>query len=225
MMNSSTTRRSGSVLLALVATERARQSVQRIALELGHRTEFLASREDALRRARDRSMLMLEHGEGPGTALPLVQRLHRANPDLLIVVMLRDSESEVEHLFEAGASVAIIEGQPPTEAAEAIRAAEEGMAILDPSVAGSLIRRVQGLSQLCVDQNVDVSRCARLTRREGEVAALLAVRATNEQISERLGIAVGTVKTHVHNILEELEVDGRHLAGVYWRLFSGDGKG
>ncbi|MGH7566030.1 MAG: LuxR C-terminal-related transcriptional regulator [Gemmatimonadota bacterium] len=223
-MDSSSSRRSGPVLLALVTTEGARQSVRRIALELGRRMEFLASRQDALRRARDGSLLVLEDGGGPGATLSLVQRLHRAHPDLLIAVMPEKPDSEVVHLFEAGASVAIVAGQAPAKAAESIRAAEAGMAILDPSLAGALVRRVQGLSQLCVDQNVDVSRCAGLTTREREVAGLLATRATNEEIAERLGIAVGTVKTHVHNILEKLEVDGRHLAGVYWRLFKGDGK-
>lgn len=211
---------------ALVTTGSARQAVQRIAAALGRRIELLASRDDALRRARDAMLFIVEGDEATlGSTLSLVRRLFRANPDLLIAAMHQSSESDLEELYEAGALVVIVVGQSPEEAAESIRAAESGLAILDPSVAGVLVRRIQGLSQLCVDQNVDVERCTGLTRREREVAALLAVRATNEQIAERLGIAVGTVKTHVHNILEKLEVDGRSMAGVYWRLYASDGGG
>jgi DNA-binding NarL/FixJ family response regulator len=221
---SSSTRRSGAVLLAFATTESGRQAIRRIAGELGRRMEFLATREDAIRRARDGWLLLVEDHEGSGSPVSFVRRLRRANPDLLIAVMRGTSDSGVEDLFEAGASVVIVESQAPAEAAESIRAAEAGMVTLDPRVAGALIRRIQGLSQLCVDQNVDVSRCAALTPREREVAALLAAQATNAKISERLGISVGTVKTHVHNILEKLEVDDRNLAGIYWRLFASDGK-
>ena len=226
MDSSSSARRCGPVLLALVTSEGARHFAERIALALGCRIQFLTTREDALRRAREGALLMLEGGQTPpGWALSLVRRLHRANPDLLIAVMPRTPDEDVADLLEAGASVVIAEDQAPAQAAESIRAAEAGMAILDPNVVGAIIRRVQCLSQLCVDQNVEVARCGALTRREREVAGLLAMRATNEQISERLGIAVGTVKTHVHNILEKLEVDGRSLAGVYWRLYTEDGAG
>jgi DNA-binding NarL/FixJ family response regulator len=79
--------------------------------------------------------------------------------------------------------------------------------------------RLQHLAHLCVDQGVDVERCGLLTKRESEIAALLARRLDNASIARELGIAVGTVKTHVHKILDKLDVDTRTLAGVYWRVF------
>ncbi|HUP00785.1 MAG TPA: LuxR C-terminal-related transcriptional regulator [Gemmatimonadota bacterium] len=43
---------------------------------------------------------------------------------------------------------------------------------------------------------------------------------TNEDIAESLEIAMGTPKSHVHNILRKLDVDSRGLAGIYWRVYS-----
>ena len=50
-----------------------------------------------------------------------------------------------------------------------------------------------------------------LSPREREIVALLARRATNAEIGAALGIAIGTVKNHVHKILEKLDVESRSL--------------
>ena len=51
-----------------------------------------------------------------------------------------------------------------------------------------------------------------LTPRELEVLRLLATRRTNREISDKLVISIGTVKTHVHNICNKLGVSGRNNA-------------
>jgi DNA-binding NarL/FixJ family response regulator len=91
--------------------------------------------------------------------------------------------------------------------------------LLDPDEAAAVVSRLQALSTLCVDQGVEVERCGLLTTREREIAALLGNRLDNATIARDLGIAVGTVKTHVHKILDKLDVDSRVLAGVYWRVY------
>jgi len=48
-----------------------------------------------------------------------------------------------------------------------------------------------------------------LSVREAEVAALVAEGLTNKQIAERLFISIGTVKDHVHNILETTGLPNR----------------
>lgn len=45
-----------------------------------------------------------------------------------------------------------------------------------------------------------------LTRREQEILALIAAGKTNQEIAEQLYIAIGTVRVHVHAILQKLEV-------------------
>jgi DNA-binding NarL/FixJ family response regulator len=211
-------------VLAIVAGERKRDEVRRIGVALGVEVEFIESDSLGLSRAIVGDLLFVGDGIPPDRTLSLIRRLHRRNDSLLIAAMPVDSDPGTVDLLEAGAAVVIRDGQPPDETAEAIRAAEAGRAILDPDTAGALVVRIQELSKLCVDERIDVSRCNALTAREREIAGLMARRATNEQIAQRLGIAVGTVKTHVHNILDKLDVDSRALAGVYWRLYSGESR-
>jgi DNA-binding NarL/FixJ family response regulator len=55
---------------------------------------------------------------------------------------------------------------------------------------------------------------ARLTYRELEVLRLVACGLSNKEIASRLGVALSTVKNHVHNILEKLQVVHRHEAAL-----------
>ena len=49
----------------------------------------------------------------------------------------------------------------------------------------------------------------RLTIRESEIVRLIEQNLSNKQIATRLGIEVATVKNHVHNLLEKLNVHSR----------------
>ncbi|MFJ9390439.1 ATP-binding protein [Nocardioides sp. NPDC101246] len=60
-----------------------------------------------------------------------------------------------------------------------------------------------------------------LTRRETEVAVLVAEGLTNQQIADRLVISIRTAEAHVENILRKLGVDSRH-AITAWSLGRGD---
>jgi two-component system nitrate/nitrite response regulator NarL len=51
-----------------------------------------------------------------------------------------------------------------------------------------------------------------LTPRENEIAQMIELGLSNKEIARDLGIEVGTVKNHVHNILEKLQVRRRHQA-------------
>jgi DNA-binding NarL/FixJ family response regulator len=123
-------------------------------------------------------------------------------------------------LLEAGAQAIGSFRHGPETFARRIAAAQNGEVLLDPDEVAALVGRLRHLSELCVDQGVDVGRCERLTAREAEIAAMLARKVDNASIARELGIAVGTVKTHVHKILEKLDVESRGLAGTYWRVYS-----
>jgi DNA-binding NarL/FixJ family response regulator len=56
-----------------------------------------------------------------------------------------------------------------------------------------------------------------VTRRESEVADLVARGFTNGQIADELSISVSTVKNHVHRLLAKLAVASRIEAGAVWR--------
>ena len=48
-----------------------------------------------------------------------------------------------------------------------------------------------------------------LTKREDEICDIICKGKGNRYIGEQLGITTGTVKSHVKNILEKLNVDSR----------------
>ena len=56
-----------------------------------------------------------------------------------------------------------------------------------------------------------------MTEREKEIIALIADGMSNKQIAVRLNIATFTVKSHVHNILEKLELHSRLQIARYSR--------
>lgn len=68
------------------------------------------------------------------------------------------------------------------------------------------------------DLETGVIESADLTSREVEVLELLGQNLTNQEIAERLVIEVGTVKNHVHSILNKLDVSTRDEAATYLAL-------
>jgi DNA-binding NarL/FixJ family response regulator len=60
-----------------------------------------------------------------------------------------------------------------------------------------------------------------LTKREVEVARLVAQGLPNKRVAVRLGVEVGTVKIHLHNIYQKLQISGRlRLAGLSREILS-----
>ena len=57
----------------------------------------------------------------------------------------------------------------------------------------------------------------------GEVLACLANGDNNRAIAQRLGIGEGTVRSHVHLLLQKLQVHNRTQAALIWFTAGGDG--
>ena len=63
-----------------------------------------------------------------------------------------------------------------------------------------------------------------LTQREREVLACLASGDNNRAIAQRLGIGEGTVRSHVHVLLQKLQVSNRTQAALIWLMAETHGK-
>ena len=98
---------------------------------------------------------------------------------------------------------------------ETIRAAQEGKVFVSPEIAAAMVERISDLAQMFSDVENSVTDDADLTPRELEVLKLIGEDLTNQQIAEELVIEVGTVKNHVHSILEKLNVSSRGEAAAY----------
>ncbi|MEU9378749.1 response regulator transcription factor [Streptomyces sp. NPDC048255] len=123
------------------------------------------------------------------------------------VVMLTTfgDEDNVLRALRAGAAGFLLKDEGPQELISAVRAAAAGDAVLSPGVTGTVVTRMlrgDGTASEVPDPE-DRRRIDSLTAREREVLAMLGRGLSNHDIAERLGIGIGTVKTHVGAILEK----------------------
>ena len=106
--------------------------------------------------------------------------------------------SEVKRALDAGASSFLLKNASAQELITVIRATASGHRVLAPEITDALIA---GERRNCPG--------ADLTHRERELLALMARGLSNQEISNRLAIAMPTVKFHVTNILAKLHADNR----------------
>ncbi len=137
-------------------------------------------------------------------------------PEAKILMMgLTESESDALGCIEAGAA-----GYLPQEASledllNNIQAVATGEALCPPKVTGLLFSRVADAGR-----ESELRRFVGLpnvTRRELEIIGLIDQGLSNKEIAVRLQIEVQTVKNHIHNILDKLQLDGRKEAARYAR--------
>lgn len=169
----------------------------------------------ALQRTAEADVLLVSTRLPDGEALKLVQQLTQEYPDKAALVMgVAESEWEILRYVEVGASGYVLRDDSVEELLRHIRAAHAGKARVSPEIAAALMSRVAELAQL-VSQSSISADLVDLTPRELEVLELIGQDLTNQQIAERLVIEVGTVKNHVHNILDKLGVSSRRDAVGY----------
>jgi len=151
-------------------------------------------------------------------ALAFTREAVLTHPGVRVVVTgIPRTEAAVVQAAEAGAAGLVLRDQPIEEALSAIRAACIGEAHIAPEVAPMLMDRLAELKVSVSDADTVGRRYQELTPREREVLDLIAHGLTNQQIAERLVVEVGTVKNHVHRILEKLDKRSREEAAGYLR--------
>jgi DNA-binding NarL/FixJ family response regulator len=140
------------------------------------------------------------------------RRIRVAQPATRIL-MLTESEDE-EDLYasvRAGAIGYLLKEVAIDEIADAIRAVANGQALVSPSMTTKLLSEFNSLSRRLEEEHDG----RRLTDRELEVLRLIARGMSNKDIGGELVIAENTVRNHVRNILEKLQVRSRVEAAMY----------
>ncbi|THA83306.1 response regulator transcription factor [Streptomyces sp. A0592] len=124
-------------------------------------------------------------------------------PRVVMLTTFGDEDNVLRALRE-GAAGFLLKDEGPQELIAAVRAAAAGDSVLSPGVTGSVIARMlRGGDRDGCDPALTDERIARLTAREREVLSMLGEGLSNQDIAGRLGIGIGTVKTHVGAILEK----------------------
>ena len=132
------------------------------------------------------------------------------------VVMLSVSEDETDlyAAIRSGASGYLLKEISVEEVARAVRAVQGGQSLISPRMAGKLMDEFASLARRA-EESPRMTSAPRLTDRELEVLSLVAEGLNNGEIAKRLFISQNTVKNHVRNILEKLQLHSRMEAVVY----------
>jgi two-component system NarL family response regulator len=150
-------------------------------------------------------------------ALTLTRAIVERMPSTKVLI-LGLSEEEKNHTLryiEAGAAGYILKDSSLKEFVDIIRLAQNGEAQVSTKMAGAMMKRLFRLARMfsAVENKIDGD--VHLTSRELEVLQFIGKGLTNQEIAARLVVEVGTVKNHVHNILEKLNVSSRDEAASY----------
>ncbi|WP_068815362.1 response regulator [Phormidesmis priestleyi] len=146
----------------------------------------------------------------------------------VLILTLQDNEDVVLAAFAAGADSYCMKDVSLDQLVEALRVTQEGNSWIDPAIARVVLRQARdtqpedgtvveskmvsiGAAEPEYNQIIEAYP---LTERELEVLQLIVNGCSNAAIAEKLYITVGTVKTHVRNILNKLCADDRTQAAV-----------
>lgn len=188
---------------------------RRGAFEVAGSVAAAADALDELRGAgADVVLLDMAAVDGP----PAVRLIRSAAPDAHIIgLALLEQEPQVLAVAEAGIASYVARDASLDDLVAAVEGAARGEARCSPAITGSLLRRIAALAA----ERAPASPEASLTSREREVLELVDEGLSNREIARRLVIAPPTVKNHIHNILEKLQVRGRAEAAARVRSRAG----
>ena len=171
---------------------------------------------EALAHVHECDVVLVSTSLPDGEALRLTEEITEADPEAKIVVLgLVESKENVLRYVEAGAAGYVPRDDSVADLVQRIRAAYRDKAMVSPEIAAALMSRLAELAQVFAEVHAGVADAGELTRRELEVLELIGQGLTNQEIAERLVIEVGTVKNHVHSILDKLNVRSRRDAAPY----------
>lgn len=138
----------------------------------------------------------------------------------VIILSIHDDENYVQHALKTGASGYLLKEMDADALIEAVKVVANGGSYLHPKVTHNLVKEYRRLAEERGGtqghfQQLEIRRPLHLlTRRECEVLQLLADGKSNRAIGESLFISEKTVKNHVSNILQKMNVNDRTQAVV-----------
>ncbi len=129
----------------------------------------------------------------------------------IVMLTASDEETDLYDAIKSGASGYLLKDASIDEVAKAVRLVADGQSLISPAMAVKLLDEFKQLA----NSSAATVTVPRLTDRELEVLRLVARGSSNREIARDLFISENTVKNHVRNILEKLQLHSRMEAVMY----------
>jgi two-component system NarL family response regulator len=148
------------------------------------------------------------------SGIEATQKIKEQLPHVKILVLTNsDEEADLYDSIKAGASGYLLKEISSEEVADSIRSVMQGHSRISPAMASKLLTEFQAMTKREDDRQPLAP--PRLTDRELEVLSLVAQGKGNRDIAGDLFISENTVKNHIRNILEKLQLHSRMEAVIY----------
>ncbi|MTI47511.1 response regulator transcription factor [Sporosalibacterium faouarense] len=143
------------------------------------------------------------------------KKIRNEFPNIKIIVLTTFNDDEfIYDALRYGASGYLLKDSSPDKIAEAIRTVYSGGALIQPDVATKVIDRfskmAQGNNGHSIDEKVEL-----LTERETDICKLLGEGRNNKEIAKELFLSEGTIKNHITNILNKLDLRDRTQLAIF----------
>lgn len=140
-----------------------------------------------------------------------MREILRASPHIRVIMLsMIDDDSSIFSAMGAGARGYLLKGARRREIVRAVYAVEDGWAIFSSAIAQRMMYYFDAQKQ-------DSRVFPELTAREREVLGLLSKGRSNSEIGTMLGLRPKTVRNHISNILNKLQVTDRSKAIILAR--------
>ena len=156
---------------------------------------------------------LIDIGMPDKDGLDVTQTLHEKLPAVKVIILgMPDLTDEIMACIEAGATGYVLKEASFEYLVESIRSVQRGESFCSPRMAASLFSRIAELAGERIPES-----SVKLTMREIEIINKIADGLSNKEIAAQLYIEEQTVKNHVHNILDKLQLHNRLEAVQYAR--------
>jgi two-component system nitrate/nitrite response regulator NarL len=129
----------------------------------------------------------------------------------IVALAIAETEEDIVECAKAGVSGYVTRSASVADLVTTVESVSRGELVCSPRVAAALFRRAGALT------SQPAAPLQRLTRREAEILRLVEMGLSNKQIAQHLFVELATVKNHLHNIFEKLQVHTRGQAAMIAR--------
>jgi DNA-binding NarL/FixJ family response regulator len=157
---------------------------------------------------RPPDVVLLDLGLEQEHSLSLMGMLRERFPESRVIAMdILPDQADIVEFVKAGGAGFILKNAPVEDYVKTIQAVAGGATILPAGLTKSLFTQI--VESVLKSGNKIPAHAIQLTKREREIVDLISEGMSNKEIAQQLHIATFTVKSHVHNVLEKLELNTR----------------